>query len=165
VRVCFVCSGNICRSPTAEAILRTMLRNATADHVEVESAGTGEWYLGDDMDRRARAALTAHEYHHPRHIARRFDATGFDKYDLIVALDRGHVDELTELASDADDPVAAREKIVLLRSFDPDAVALGDLDVPDPGFGDDQGFTDALRQIERACRGMVAALAPKDARE
>jgi protein-tyrosine phosphatase len=135
-----------------------MLQNATTDEVEVESKGTGEWYLGDDMDRRARAALIAHGYHHPRHVARRFDATGFDKYDLIVALDRGHVDELTELAADADDPVGARDKIVLLRTFDPDAVTRGDLDVPDPGFGDDQGFTDALQQIERACRGLVATL-------
>ena len=135
-----------------------MLRTAGAAHVEVHSAGTGGWHVGDDMDRRARAALVAHDYHHPRHVARRFEVEGFDEYDLIVALDRGHLQELAELAAAADDPDAARDKIVLLRSFDPDAAAAGDLDVADPYYGGAQGFTDVLQQIERACRNLAASL-------
>jgi protein-tyrosine phosphatase len=98
-----------------------MLCDATADDIQIESADIGRWYLGEDMDRRARATLTAHGYQHPRHVARQFDVAAFDKYDSIVAPDRGHVDHLNELASDLDDSHAARSKIVLLRSFDAEA--------------------------------------------
>jgi hemoglobin len=160
MRICFVCTGNICRSPTAQAILRTMLRGV-ADDVGIESAGTGDWYLGDDIDPRARAVLDARGYPYRRHVARQFDAARFGDYDLIVALDRGHIEYLNDLAADLDDPAGARAKIVLLRSFDAEAVARGELDVPDPGFGPDQteqGFVDAFELIERGCRGLAATL-------
>lgn len=137
-----------------------MLRDV-ADDIAIESAGTGDWYIGNDMDARARAALDAQGYVHQGHVARQFDAAQFDDYDMIVALDRGHVEHLSELAAESDDPATARGKIVLLRSFDADAVARGELDVPDPGFGPDQteeGFAEAFELIERACRGLAVAL-------
>lgn len=155
VRVCFVCSGNICRSPTAEAVFVSMLRDAGIDDVVVDSAGTGDWHVGDDMDRRARATLTAHGYDHPCHDAKQFTAADFADRDLVVALDRGHEARLAQLAGLADDPDEARAKIVLLRSFDPDA---DDMDVPDPYYGGSDGFVEVLRQVERACAGLLAAV-------
>jgi protein-tyrosine phosphatase len=158
VRVCFVCSGNICRSPTAEAVLVSMLRAAGVEHVEVDSAGTGDWHAGDDMDRRARATLIAHGYNYPLHEAKQFRADDFATRDLVVALDRGHERLLAALSDKAGDPDAARDKIVLLRSFDPAALAVDDLDVPDPYYDGADGFIDVLRQIERACKGLMASI-------
>ena len=154
-RVCFVCSGNICRSPTAEAVLVSMLRAAGISGVEVDSAGSGDWHAGDDMDRRARATLVAHGYRAPRHTAKQFRAADFASRDLVVALDRGHEARLTHIAGLAGDPEAAREKIVL-RSYDPGA---DDLDVPDPYYDGPDGFLEVLRQIERACAGLRDRLA------
>jgi low molecular weight protein-tyrosine phosphatase len=157
VRVCFVCSGNICRSPTAEVVFAALLRDAGVDDVTVDSAGTGDWHVGDDMDRRARATLVEHGYDHPRHEAKQFTPADFDSRDLVVALDAGHVRYLRELASAADDPDDARAKIVLLRSFDPDADP-ADLDVPDPYYGGAEGFVEVLQQIERAGAGLLASV-------
>jgi low molecular weight protein-tyrosine phosphatase len=157
VRVCFVCSGNICRSPTAEAVFAAMLRDAGVDDVTVDSAGLGDWHVGDDMDRRARATLVGHGYEHPRHAAKQFTAADFADRDLVVALDRGHVRRLQLLAGDAEDPDAARAKIVLLRSYDP-AADPADLDVADPYYGGSDGFVEVLHQVERACAGLLVAL-------
>lgn len=154
--MCFVCSGNICRSPTAETVLVSMLRAAGISGVQVDSAGTGDWHAGDDMDRRARATLVAHGYHPRRHTAKQFTAADFAGRDLVVALDRGHESRLTQLAGLADDPGEAREKIVLLRSYDPSA---DDLDVPDPYYDGPDGFIEVLGQIERACAGLRDSLA------
>jgi protein-tyrosine phosphatase len=153
VRVCFVCSGNICRSPMAEAVFIAMLREADVGDVLVDSAGIGDWHAGDDMDRRARATLSAHGYQHGVHEAKQFTPADFVSRDLVVALDRGHLRRLRELAAHADDPSSSRDTIVLLGSYDPDATE--DLDVPDPYYGDAEEFTEALRRIERACRGLV----------
>jgi protein-tyrosine phosphatase len=156
VRICFVCSGNICRSPTAEVVLVAMLREAGVDGIRVDSAGTGDWHAGDDMDRRARATLVAHGYSPPRHEAKQFTSGDFADRDLVVALDRGHARHLRALAEDADDPGAARDKVVLLRSYDPAAVEARELDVPDPYYDDADGFTNVLQEIERACGGLLA---------
>jgi protein-tyrosine phosphatase len=161
VRICFVCSGNICRSPTAEVVLRRLADDAAAELV-VDSAGTGDWHAGDDMDHRSRAELVSAGYRHPVHVAKQFTADDFATRDLVVALDRGHVRELTELAAAADDPEAARAKIVLLRSFDPASVAAGDLDVGDPYYGGADGFAQVLRQIEAGCTGLLGQVTPVD---
>jgi protein-tyrosine phosphatase len=161
VHVCFVCSGNICRSPTAEAVLVSMLRAAGISGVVVDSAGTGDWHAGDDMDRRARKTLVAHGYRPSRHVAKQFTVADFASRDLVVALDRGHEARLTHLAGLADDPEAARETIVLLRSYDPEAE---DLDVPDPYYDGPDGFVEVLRQIERACSGLRDCLAQQTER-
>lgn len=155
VRVCFVCTGNICRSPTAEAVFVELLRDAGVTGVEVDSAGTGDWHVGDDMDRRARTALVAHGYTPPRHEAKQFTAADFAERDLVVALDRGHEARLTSLAALADDPDDARAKIVLLRSYDPQADGP---DVPDPYYGDSEDFAEVLRQVEAAGAGLLDAI-------
>lgn len=165
MRVVFVCSGNICRSPTAEVVLtRQAEASGRAGAVTASSAGTGGWHVGDDMDRRSRATMQAAGYNWPRHEARQFTAADFDEHDLVVAMDSGHLGELRALAREADDPAAARDKIVLLRSFDP-ALRPGEApDVADPYYGGSSGFTDVLAQVERSTAALLDALAPSSER-
>lgn len=163
VRVCFVCSGNICRSPTAEVVLRRLAEQAGCGHwLAVDSAGIGDWHAGDDMDARSRATLTAAGYPCSRHAAKQFTAADFAERDVVVALDRGHLQALWSLAGETSDVAGARAKVVLLRSFD--AAAAGELDVPDPYFGVKSGFAEVLAQVERGCAGLLAQLLPQAAR-
>jgi protein-tyrosine phosphatase len=159
LRLSFVCSGNICRSPTAEAILVEMLAAAgLAGWVAVDSAGTGDWHAGDEMDLRARNSLVKAGYSPSEHVARQFVVGDFGERELVVALDSGHLSRLTQLAPLAADPDEARASVVLLRSYDPIAMAAGDLDVPDPYYDDDSGFDNVLVMIERACTGLTTHL-------
>jgi protein-tyrosine phosphatase len=155
-RICFVCSGNICRSPTAEIVTRRLVAEAgLGDLVAVDSAGTGDWHVGDDADPRALRALAARGYDTSGHCARQFQPADFAERDLVVALDRGHYRALRALAPTAADAA----KVRLLRSFDP-AVA-GDLEVPDPYYGGADGFTHVLDLVEAACRGLLAEIRPE----
>jgi protein-tyrosine phosphatase len=150
--IVFVCMGNICRSPTAEAVMTHLLADAgLADRVAVASAGTGGWHVGDGIDERAGAALLTAGYDGSRHRARQFARTWFDDYDLVVAMDRSNRHFLTELARDDAD----RGKIRLIRSYDPSAARRGELDVPDPYYEDDEGFATVLGMIESGCRGLL----------
>ena len=158
LRVCFVCTGNICRSPTAEVVFRHLLDEAgLADRVVVDSAGTGPWHTGDDMDPRARQTLDEHGYASREHIARQFAPDDFDDRDLVLAIDAGHLSRLADLARQSSDPAEAAAKVGMLRSYDPTA-APDDLDVPDPYY--DNGFELVLGQIERACVGLLAEIRP-----
>jgi low molecular weight protein-tyrosine phosphatase len=153
-RVCFVCSGNICRSPTAEAVLRRQLAEAGLDgQVVVDSAGLGDWHVGGGADSRSAATLRQRGYPAWEHRARQFTAADFADRDLVVALDSGHERALRRLAPTAAD----RDKVRLLRSYDPAAAAgSGELDVPDPYYGGADGFEHVLDLIEAACRGLLA---------
>lgn len=155
-RVCFVCTGNICRSPMAESVFRSYAEEAGLDgRVEVDSAGTGPWHEGDGADRRAIAALTAHGYEQ-RHIARQFQAAWFSGLDLVIALDSGHLHELRALAPTPEDAA----KVRLLRDYDADADpgAPGGLDVPDPYYGGAEDFEACLEMIEAASGGLLDAV-------
>ena len=150
-RVCFVCTGNICRSPTAEVVFRHLLREAQLDDaVEVDSAGTGSWHTGDDADPRAIATMKAADYDVPRHRARQFRPTDFTERDLIIALDAGHEWTLRRWARTEEEA----DKVRLLRSFDPASVADGDLDIPDPYSGA-SSFDHVLGLVETACQGLL----------
>ena len=145
-RVTFVCTGNICRSPMAEHILRRHAEEEGLD-VVVDSSGTGGWHVGDGADRRTETVLRRHGYT-ADHAARKFQRSWFDGYDLVVALDRGHERELSALARDDRD----RGKIRLLRSFDPTA---GGPDVPDPYYDGEAEFEEVREMIEAAVPGTL----------
>lgn len=150
----FVCMGNICRSPMAEAVLRSQLTEAhMSGTVIVDSAGTGDWHVGDPADRRARAALAERGYPLD-HRARQFEPAWFDERDLVVALDRDNVSQLKRMATRREDAADVR----LLREFDPSAEGV---DVPDPYYGGADGFVEVLDQIELACAGLVQHLSLK----
>jgi protein-tyrosine phosphatase len=155
-RICFVCSGNICRSPTAEIVTRRLAAEAgLAELVAVDSAGTGDWHVGDDADPRALGALAQRGYDPAGHCARQFQADDFAERELVIALDRGHYRELRMLAPTAEDAA----KVRLLRSFDP--AAGDDLEVPDPYYGGADGFAHVLDLVEAACRGLLAEIRPE----
>jgi len=154
-RVCVICSGNICRSPMGEVILRSMLRSAgLGDQVVVDSAGTGGWHEGAAADPRTVLALKDHGYDGTHHRAREFRLEWFSDRDLIVVADEGHLRDLRRWAPDAH----ASAKVRLLREFDPTAVDSGLLEVDDPYYGDAEDFGQCLTVVERACRGIVEHL-------
>jgi protein-tyrosine phosphatase len=147
VRICFVCLGNICRSPTAEGVMRGMIESAgLADRVVIDSAGTGAYHVGEQPDPRTRAAAKRRGYALD-HRAWQFTAKDFSRFDLVLAMDGKNLRHLQLLAQGAHD-------IRLFRSFDPSAEA--GADVPDPWYGGDAGFADVLDQCERACEGLLA---------
>jgi protein-tyrosine phosphatase len=144
--------GNICRSPTAEGVMRHLLREqGLEEEIVIDSAGTGAWHVGNPPDRRATAAARA------RGIvlegaARQVRPSDFEEYDLLLVADRENLADLRAIAPDD----AAREKVRLLREFDPDSAGAPDLDVPDPYYGGPDGFEDVLDLVEAACRGLLA---------
>jgi protein-tyrosine phosphatase len=151
MRILFVCMGNICRSPTAEATMRALVREAgLEDEIEIDSAGTGGWHVGEAPDRRATTAAAA------RGItldgaAREVTLEDFVDFDLLLAMDRFNEDALLLLAPDEQ----LREKVRLLREFDPTSKADGDLDVPDPYYGGEEGFEHVLDLVRAACEGLL----------
>jgi len=140
VRILFVCSGNICRSPTAEGVLRHLLRERGMDgEVEVASAGIGGWHVGDPAD--ARSAEAARR----RGIvldgaAQQVQRDDFERYDLLIAMDRGHERDLLAMAG------KHRGKVRLL---------IDGADVPDPYYGGDDGFEDVLDLITKGCERLA----------
>lgn len=152
VRVCFVCLGNICRSPTAEGVMRSVLTRAGLDGVVlVESAGTADYHTGELPDMRSRAAAKARGVLLESR-AQQFLASSFARFDYVLAMDAQNLDHLKQLASSADD----RNKVRLLRSFDPASPL--DARVPDPYHGGADGFEQVLDLCEAACDGLLQHL-------
>jgi protein-tyrosine phosphatase len=156
LRLLFVCLGNICRSPTAEGAMRELVREAGLEQqIELDSAGTGSWHVGSPPD--PRAVATAHA----RGVtlggaARTVVSNDFNDCDLVIAMDRSNMRDLRELAPSED----AREKVRLLREFDPASAGLDPeaLDVPDPYYGAAGGFEEVLELVQDACRGLLAQI-------
>jgi len=152
VSVCFVCLGNICRSPTAEGVMRHLVREEGLEgHVVADSAGTGSWHVGEAPDARARRA-GARRGIAIEGRARQFRAGDFSRFEYVLAMDRANYDVLRELARGAEQ----RKRIHLLRSFDPSSPR--DASVPDPYYGGDDGFDEVLDLCLSACRGLLAAI-------
>jgi len=156
VSLLFVCLGNICRSPTAEGVMRALVREAgLQERIVLDSAGTGAWHVGEPPDARARAAARR------RGIvlegaARQVHAGDFEEFDLILAMDASNLNDLRRLAPDAQ----AREKVRLLREWEGRAGSHsdGDLDVPDPYSGGPGGFDRVLDLVQAACAALLAEL-------
>ena len=141
-RVEVVCTGNICRSPVGEIVLRAKLAEAGLTDVVVTSSGTSGWHIGDPMDSRAAAALRRRGYDGSAHRAQEFRSCWFAERDLVLAMDSGHLSALNRRLGT--EPVSVE--------------LFADVDVPDPYYGEDEGFDDVLDQIEKAADTWVARL-------
>lgn len=150
-RVLFVCMGNICRSPTAEAVARAKLRKAGIDAwVKVDSAGTHGYHIGSPPDPRAVTHAAERGYDLSVLRGRQVGAADYSTFDLILAMDWDNLALLEETC-----PPQHKRKLRLLMEFAPDA---GSTIVPDPYYGGPQGFEHTLNLIEAACEGLVAYL-------
>ncbi len=143
----FVCLGNICRSPLAEGVFARLADRAGVD-VRVDSAGTGSWHVGERPDARARAVARAHGIELPGH-ARQVGPDDMRRFEWVVAMDRSNLAHLAALARSS----GGSARLHLLREFDPEAGR--DRDVPDPYYGDQRGFEECFRIVERSCRGLL----------
>lgn len=154
-RVSFVCTGNICRSPMGEVILRAMLADAgLADRVSVDSCGTGDWHVGQPAQPQALEALVDAGYDGSAHRAQQLGPVFVTDRDLLLALDEGHLRWLRELSVQA----GGTADIRLLREFDAGAVSDGTLEVDDPYGGSTANYERAREEITRSCAGLTAWL-------
>ena len=152
MKILFVCTGNICRSPLAQAVFeKLVLERGLADHYQVESAGTTAYHVGDDADSRMRRTAAEHGVpfnHHSNQISRR----DLDAYDLIAVMDRDNLAAVLRLAGSRD----AAGKTRLFREFDPQGHP--DAQVPDPYYGGPDGFEEVFRIVERTGRALLDRL-------
>jgi protein-tyrosine phosphatase len=150
-RVLFVCTGNICRSPTAHGVLRDLVREAGLEYsVAVDSAGTHDFHVGESPDRRAQAHAARRGYDLSQLKARQVGPADFRQFDLILAMDRGHL-----LRLERDCPPEEHHKLRLFTDYVEGRT--GD-DVPDPYYGGSEGFERALDMIESGARGLLGEI-------
>lgn len=149
-RILFVCLGNICRSPTAEAVMRARAEAAgQADSLTLDSAGTGDWHVGKPPDRRARDAAAKRGYDLSSLRARQVNRDDFHTFDFILAMDGSNLADLQALA-----PAGSRARVQLFLDFSHGP----EQDVPDPYYGGEDGFDAVLDLVESACDGLIATL-------
>jgi protein-tyrosine phosphatase len=152
VRVCFVCLGNICRSPTAEGIFIALIKRHGLDaSFQIDSAGTAAYHVGERADPRTRATAEKRGVELPS-VARRFERGDFARFDYVLAMDSDNYDALLQLADGEDE----HAKVHLLRTFCAKSMADDELDVPDPYYGGARGFEDVFDICESACEGFLA---------
>ncbi|GAA1947549.1 low molecular weight protein-tyrosine-phosphatase [Nocardioides panacihumi] len=145
--VALVCLGNICRSAMADVVLQEQLRQQPAGQgrdVEIRSAGTGDWHVGQPMDARAAATLRRHGYDPSTHRARQVGDDWLDRFDLVLAMDDSNLRDLG----------GRSDRVRLFRDFDP----AGTGEVPDPYYGGDEGFEEVLAMVERTAGMLVEEL-------
>ncbi len=154
-RICFVCTGNICRSPMAEVVFRDIVHQAGYTRsFTVMSAGTGDWHVGEPADVRTATALDARGYGPIQHRAKQFDPEWFRHLDLIVVFDRSQERILKSWAGSDPD----RGKVQLLLGFDQEQASL--LEVPDPYYSDAAMFDQVLGTIVHACAALFRQIEP-----
>ncbi|WP_245602384.1 low molecular weight protein-tyrosine-phosphatase [Fodinicurvata fenggangensis] len=151
MRILFVCTGNICRSPTAEGVLKRKLREGGLDHLRVDSAGTHGYHIGESPDPRACEKAAQRGYDLNDQSARRIAMEDFERFDWIIAMDRGHLKQLQRLC-----PPEATAEIHLFRDF-LGAPHAGQ-DVPDPYYGALGGFDEVLDLVEAGCDAILERL-------
>lgn len=151
-QICFVCLGNIVRSPLAESLFLHLAEQAGVAHkYEADSAGTGPWHVGESPDPRMRRVAARHGLSY-KGRARQFQRQDLESFDLILAMDQDNYGELLQMAVSDDQ----RQKIHLLREFDPQGGPRAV--VPDPYYGGIDGFEETYQVIERSCFGLLQAL-------
>lgn len=151
VRVLMVCTGNICRSPTAEAVLRgRAAERGWADRVQVDSAGIADYHVGEPPDRRSQVHAARRGLDLSRLRARQVELADFSQFDWLLALDRGHARALQ-----AQCPPGLQGRIRLLMDFAPDHPLR---EVPDPYYGGPEGFEQVLDMVDAACEGFLDQL-------
>jgi protein-tyrosine phosphatase len=152
IRLSFVCLGNICRSPTAEAVMRHLIKQeGLQEQILIDSAGLGDWHVGHARDSRSQAVGKRRGI--PLEgVARQFQPEDFARFDYVLAMDRQNRDGLLKLAPDDQ----SRAKVRLLRSFDP--ASPPEAEVPDPYYGGPQGFDEVFDICQAACAGLLAQL-------
>lgn len=151
IKVLFVCLGNICRSPTAEGVFRTLVEKAgLAGDFEIDSAGTGSWHIGQAPDPRAQAACGNHGIDISGHRARQVKKGDFERFDWILACDGENLRDLERMK-----PVHSHAQVALLMPF---AGNPSDRIVPDPYYGGAADFENTVSRAQAACRGLLAAL-------
>ena len=149
--VLFVCMGNICRSPTAEGVVRKLLSERAPElDVELDSAGTHSYHVGHPPDRRALAAAQSRGVDLSGIRARRVEEPDFTRFDLILAMDRDNLEALEAIR-----PAMATARIALFLEYAPGA---GYAEVPDPYYGGSNGFEQVLDLVEAAAEGLIEAL-------
>ncbi|CAN5366477.1 low molecular weight protein-tyrosine-phosphatase [soil metagenome] len=147
-KILFVCMGNICRSPTAEGLFRSMVRDANVEHlVKIDSAGTHNYHIGEAPDSRAQAALRKRGLDISMLRARQISADDFRDFDLILAMDWENLAALQQMA-----PRQYQHKLMLAMRF---ATDNEEATVPDPYYGNPEGFEKVITYLSDACGGLI----------
>ncbi|MGC6483639.1 MAG: low molecular weight protein-tyrosine-phosphatase [Synechococcus sp.] len=155
-KLLFVCLGNICRSPAAEGVfLHLIEEQGLSDHFVVDSAGTGNWHVGNKADPRMRAAAERRGIHLPSR-ARQIELNDFSRFDLVVTMDSDNLRNVRSLAQEACHNATATIRPMLSYARSTELS-----DVPDPYYGGEQGFEQVLDLLEDACAGLVEELKPQ----
>ncbi len=150
VRICFVCLGNICRSPTAEGVMLHLVSEANLEEsIFVDSAGTSGFHSGEKADRRSRETANNRGFELPSR-SRKFISEDFARFDYIIAMDKDNMRNILALAGSEKD----REKVQLFRDFDPDSPKGSE--VPDPYYGGSKGFEQVFDICFAACEGLLS---------
>jgi protein-tyrosine phosphatase len=151
-KICFVCLGNIVRSPLAENLFRHLAKGSGLSHkYQEDSAGTSAWHVGEKPDSRMRRVAARHGFKYSGN-ARQFIPEDFDRFDLIIAMDTSNRKNLMSLARNPEH----REKIYQMRAFDP--IGKTDMAVPDPYYGGIDGFEEVYQIVMRSCQGLLENL-------
>lgn len=148
INVLFVCMGNICRSPTAHGVFQALVkRNKLSDKIQVDSAGTHAYHVGEPPDKRAQATALASGYNLSAQRARQVEVEDFERFDYVIAMDQANLNALRKLS-----PPALRQRVQLLMSYAPQRP---EVEVPDPYYGGPKGFDDVLEMVEVASQGLL----------
>ncbi|WP_417840507.1 low molecular weight protein-tyrosine-phosphatase [Terasakiella sp.] len=148
VKVLFVCLGNICRSPTAEGVFRDLVKQkGLQDHIKTDSAGTGDWHVGKEPDKRAQAAAKVRGYDLSDLRARQAKPIDFKEFDYVLAMDRSNYAQLQQICLPG-----YEDRLHMFLGFDPNSP---EEEVPDPYYGGPAGFDYVLDLVEEASNGLL----------